>query len=165
MYVREVETKVQSISKERETVTVQVLLEKDGKTIAKDRQMVVMYPETLETARCSICVENPQLWDCENPNLYQCRVLIECAGQALDETTENFGIRTLTLDSAHGLRMNGKEVKLRGSCIHHDNGILGAATLEKAEERRCRQLKEAGFNSIRSSHHPVSKAMLNACER
>ena len=161
----EVETKVQSISKERETVTVQVLLEKDGKTIAKDRQMVVMYPETLETARCSICVENPQLWDCENPNLYQCRVLIECAGQALDETTENFGIRTLTLDSAHGLRMNGKEVKLRGSCIHHDNGILGAATLEKAEERRCRQLKEAGFNSIRSSHHPVSKAMLNACDR
>ena len=161
----EVETKVQSISKERETVTVQVLLEKDGKTIAKDRQMVVMYPETLETARCSICVENPQLWDCGNPNLYQCRVLIECAGQALDETTENFGIRTLTLDSAHGLRMNGKEVKLRGSCIHHDNGILGAATLEKAEERRCRQLKEAGFNSIRSSHHPVSKAMLDACDR
>lgn len=161
----EVETKVQSISKVREKVTVQVVLEKDGKTIAKDRQMVVMYPETLETARCSICVENPQLWDCENPNLYQCRVLIESADQVLDETTENFGIRTLTLDAAHGLRMNGKEVKLRGSCIHHDNGILGAATLEKAEERRCRQLKEAGFNSIRSSHHPVSKAMLNACDR
>lgn len=161
----EVETKVQSISKVREKVTVQVVLEKDGKTIAKDRQMVVMYPETLETARCSICVENPQLWDCENPNLYQCRVLIEGADQVLDETTENFGIRTLTLDAAHGLRMNGKEVKLRGSCIHHDNGILGAATLEKAEERRCRQLKEAGFNSIRSSHHPVSKAMLNACDR
>lgn len=161
----EVETKVQSISKVREKVTVQVVLEKDGKTIAKDRQMVVMYPEMLETARCSICVENPQLWDCENPNLYQCRVLIESADQVLDETTENFGIRTLTLDAAHGLRMNGKEVKLRGSCIHHDNGILGAATLEKAEERRCRQLKEAGFNSIRSSHHPVSKAMLNACDR
>ncbi|MDE5699196.1 MAG: DUF4982 domain-containing protein [Lachnospiraceae bacterium] len=161
----EVETKVQSISNVRETAAVHVLLERDGETIAEDRQMVVMYPETMETARCSICVANPQLWDCEHPNLYQCRVWIECAGQVLDETTETFGIRTLTLDSAHGLRLNGKEVKLRGSCIHHDNGILGAATLEKAEERRCRQLKEAGFNSIRSSHHPLSKAMLNACDR
>ncbi|MDE7273430.1 MAG: DUF4982 domain-containing protein [Lachnospiraceae bacterium] len=161
----EVETKVQSISKVRETATVRVLLERDGRTVAEDRQMIVLYPDTLETARCSICVANPQLWDCENPNLYQCRILIECAGQVLDETTETFGIRTLTLDSAHGLRLNGKEVKLRGSCIHHDNGILGAATLEKAEERRCRQLKEAGFNSIRSSHHPVSKAMLHACDR
>lgn len=161
----EIETKVQSISKERETATVRVLLERDGKQIAEDCQKVVMYPENQETARCSICVTNPQLWDCDHPNLYQCRILIECAGQVLDETTEIFGIRTLTLDSAHGLRLNGKEVKLRGTCIHHDNGILGAATFEKAEERRCRQLKEAGFNSIRSSHHPMSKAMLNACDR
>lgn len=161
----EIETKVQSISKERETATVRVLLERDGKQIAEDCQKVVMYPESQETARCSICVANPQLWDCDHPNLYQCRILIECAGQVLDETTEIFGIRTLTLDSAHGLRLNGKEVKLRGTCIHHDNGILGAATFEKAEERRCRQLKEAGFNSIRSSHHPMSKAMLNACDR
>lgn len=161
----EIETKVQSISKKRETATVRVLLERDGKQIAEDCQKVVMYPENQETARCSICVANPQLWDCDHPNLYQCRILIECAGQVLDETTETFGIRTLTLDSAHGLRLNGKEVKLRGTCIHHDNGILGAATFEKAEERRCRQLKEAGFNSIRSSHHPMSKAMLNACDR
>ena len=57
------------------------------------------------------------------------------------------------------------KVKLRGTCIHHDNGIIGAATLEKAEERRCRQMKEAGFNSIRSSHHPMSKAMLDACDK
>lgn len=56
------------------------------------------------------------------------------------------------------------KIKLRGSCIHHDNGIIGAATLERAEERRCRQLKEAGFNCFRSSHHPASKAMLDACD-
>ena len=161
----EIETKIQSISRIRENVIVTVQLEKDGERIAGDRQLVVMYPGTLETARCSICVLHPDLWDCDHPKLYQCRIQIEHDGELLDETIETFGIRTLTLDSVHGLRMNGRQIKLRGACIHHDNGILGAATLEKAEERRCRQLKEAGFNSIRSSHHPVSKAMLDACDR
>lgn len=161
----EIETAIQNISRVRETVTVEISLEKNGEPIASDRQMVVMYPETLERSRHSICVMKPELWDCENPNLYQCKVEIKSAGEVLDTAIENFGIRTLTLDAVHGLRMNGKEIKLRGACIHHDNGILGAATLKSAEERRCRQLKEAGFNSIRSSHHPLSKAMLNACDR
>lgn len=161
----EIEAKIQSISRIRENVIVTVQLEKDGERIAGDRQMVVMYPGTPETARCSICVLRPDLWDCDHPKLYQCRIQIEHDGELLDETIETFGIRTLTLDSVHGLRMNGRQIKLRGACIHHDNGILGAATLEKAEERRCRQLKEAGFNSIRSSHHPISKAMLDACDR
>ena len=162
--ILEIETRIQSISKVRENIYINVCLEKDGRTIASDRQKVVMYPETKETARCSICVMHPELWDCDTPNLYQCKIQIESAGEMLDETVETFGIRTLTLDSVHGLRMNGKAVKMRGACIHHDNGILGATTLEKAEERRCRQLKEAGFNSIRSSHHPISKAMLAACD-
>lgn len=83
----------------------------------------------------------------------------------MDEVKENFGIRTLLLDAGHGLRLNGIEVKLRGTCIHHDNGILGANTWKEAEERRIRQLKEAGFNSVRSSHHPMSKAMLDACDK
>ena len=163
--VVEIETKIQSISRIRETVTVTIQLEKAGERISGDRQPVVMYPGTLETARCSICVLQPKLWDCDHPELYQCRIRIEQDGELLDEAIETFGIRTLILDSVHGLRMNGRQIKLRGACIHHDNGILGAATLEKAEERRCRQLKEAGFNSIRSSHHPVSKAMLDACDR
>ncbi len=161
----ETAVKLQSISRIKENVNVRVFLEKDGQTIAQDQQTVVMYPNTQEMSRHIICVENPQLWDCDTPNLYQCRVQVECAGKILDETTETFGIRTLLLDAVHGLRLNGKVVKLRGTCIHHDNGILGAATLERAEDRRCKQLKEAGFNSIRSSHHPMSKAMLNACDR
>ena len=163
--VVETAVRIKSISRIRETAYVTVYLEKDGRTIAKDRQTVVMYPGTQEESRHNICIMDPQLWDCDTPNLYQCRVQIESAGELLDETTETFGIRTLILDAVHGLRLNGKAIKLRGACIHHDNGILGAATFEKAEERRCRQLKEAGFNSIRSSHHPLSKAMLDACDR
>ncbi|WP_321003870.1 glycoside hydrolase family 2 TIM barrel-domain containing protein [Eisenbergiella porci] len=71
----------------------------------------------------------------------------------------------LSLDAVNGLRINGQEEKLRGACIYHDNGIVGACTFPRAEERRCRLLKEAGFNCIRNSHHPLNKAMLDACVR
>lgn len=196
--VVETKVRIESISRAREKIYVEVFLEKDGEIVASDRQMVVMYPGTEETSRHIICIPNPKLWSLDTPELYQCRVQIkeeplegEASGSSthlsekisrngthlpeeetcgnsshlLDEVTETFGIRTLLLDAAHGLRLNGKEVKLRGTCIHHDNGILGANTWKEAEERRIRQLKEAGFNSVRSSHHPMSKAMLDACDK
>ncbi len=163
--VVEVAVRLASISRVREKVTVKVALEKDGEVAARDQQMVVLYPGAEEMSRHLICVEHPKLWDCDTPELYQCRVQAESGGEVLDETVENFGIRTILVDAAHGLRLNGKAVKLRGTCIHHDNGILGAATLRDAEERRIRQLKAAGFNSIRSSHHPMGKAMLDACDK
>lgn len=118
-----------------------------------------------------LSVESPRLWDTEHPDLYRVEVfLYEENGMSdtvelLDIAEEMTGIRKLTLDAKYGLRLNGKQVKLRGTCIHHDNGILGACTLEKAEEYRCRKLKEAGFNSIRSAHNPISKEMLRACDR
>ena len=83
----------------------------------------------------------------------------------IDEAEEEFGIRTLRLDSRKGLRINGEPVKLRGACIHHDNGIIGAATLYNAEEFRVRRMKAAGFNAIRSAHHPMGKTMLRVCDR
>jgi beta-galactosidase len=117
-----------------------------------------------------ITISNPSLWDAEHPYLYTCHVKVlendASAGLSLlDEDMSTFGIRTLMLSAQTGLLINGKPVKLRGACIHHDNGILGAATFACAEERRCEQLKAVGFNSIRSAHHPISKAMLNACDR
>lgn len=83
----------------------------------------------------------------------------------LDSETVSFGIRSLSLDATEGLKINGEVVKLRGCCIHHDNGIIGAATIARAEERRVERLKAAGFNAIRSAHHPMSAAMLDACDR
>mgnify|MGYP002508681821 CR=1 FL=1 len=64
-----------------------------------------------------------------------------------------------------GFLVNGKEVLLRGACIHHDNGILGGCSFQEAEERRIRILKEAGFNAIRCSHNPASKDLLLACDK
>jgi beta-galactosidase len=115
-------------------------------------------------ATLEFSIENVKLWSAETPNLYRCHVTLQENGQVLDEVIENFGIRLVEW-SSRGLFINGQATLLRGGCIHHDNGILGAATYDKAEERRVRILKEAGFNAIRSSHNPTSKALLDACDR
>lgn len=104
------------------------------------------------------------LWSEESPSLYQCHVTLWENGKAVDEVTESFGIRLIEW-SNRGLFINGKETLLRGGCVHHDNGILGAATFAKSEERRVRIMKEAGFNAIRSAHNPASREMLEACDK
>lgn len=101
-----------------------------------------------------------KLWDAEHPNLYTCVVKTEN-----DEEKIPFGIRTLTWSAKTGLCVNGKTVKLRGGCIHHDNGILGACGFADAEERRIRIMKEAGYNAVRCAHNPASRALLDACDR
>ena len=101
-----------------------------------------------------------KLWDAEHPNLY--RAVLSCG---TDTEEVEFGIRQLTWSAQTGICVNGKEVKFRGACIHHDNGFLGACEFDTAAERRIRILKEAGYNSIRSSHNPTSRAILRACDR
>ncbi|MBR6321454.1 MAG: DUF4982 domain-containing protein, partial [Lachnospiraceae bacterium] len=109
-------------------------------------------------------IPDAKLWSDENPYLYTCRVSLQKDYKTIDCSSICFGIRTLEW-GAKGLLVNGKETLLRGACIHHDNGILGAAAFADAEERRVRILKEAGFNAIRSAHNPISKSMLDACDR
>ena len=110
-------------------------------------------------------LEQPLCWSPEYPNLYRCRLTLYEGERRLDVHEETFGVRTIQADAKRGLRINGVPVRLRGACIHHDNGILGATTLYQAEEFRVRKLKEAGFNSIRSAHHPAGKALLDICDR
>ena len=105
-------------------------------------------------------VADPALWSVDAPILYSSTVELRCEGGLLEERSTSFGIRRLQLDPVSGLRINGETVKLRGACIHHDNGVIGAATIARAEERRVEILKRAGFNAIRSAHNPVSAAML-----
>lgn len=107
-----------------------------------------------------------KLWSPDHPNLYHCEVTI-CNEdeQCMDHLEDDFGIRHIQMDPVKGIRINGKSVLLRGSCIHHDNGILGAATYYDAEERRIAISKAAGFNAIRIAHQPASKSMLAACDR
>lgn len=136
-----------------------------GNIVVSDSRQVTMYGHTEAKVKQRMAITEPELWDCEHPNLYYCTVRILDGEECLDEVQEHFGVRRLSMDSQNGLRLNGKMIKLRGACIHHDNGVIGACTLERAEERRCGQLKAAGFNCIRSAHNPISKAMLNACDK
>ena len=112
-----------------------------------------------------ILVEAPKCWSEEQPALYAIETML-CtpAGEELDADDDRFGIRNLSLDSKKGLQVNGQTVKLRGACIHHDSGIIGAATYEDAQYRQVLLLKKAGFNAIRMSHHPMAEAMLRACD-
>lgn len=109
-------------------------------------------------------IPDAKLWSAETPYLYQCMVTLSENGEVLDKAQEKFGIRKLEW-SPKGFFVNGNETLLRGGCIHHDNGILGAATYAKSEERRVRIMKKMGFNAIRSAHNPTSRAMLDACDR
>ncbi len=113
----------------------------------------------------TLYLNNPSLWNVDTPNLYRCRVKLLDNIDCIDKWEDSFGIRILTLDKYNGLSIQGETIKLYGGCIHHDNGVIGAATIERAEERRVQLLKEAGYNAIRSAHHPMSKALLKACDK
>lgn len=117
-----------------------------------------------ENGSATLFVKNPLLWSDETPDLYSCKVTLESDGVVVDETEEKFGIRTLSVSASRGLKVNGKTVKLRGACIHHDNGVIGVRTFKEAEYRRVKILKESGFNAIRSAHHPMSRELLDACD-
>ncbi|WP_318244822.1 glycoside hydrolase family 2 TIM barrel-domain containing protein [Microbacterium pullorum] len=138
----------------------------DGAEVGVAVSPVTLFPGDSAVVRQRIAVEHPERWSVDAPHLHRARTtLSDASGQVVDEETTTFGIRTLTLDARRGLRINGQPVDLRGACIHHDNGILGSRSFAQAEERRVRILKEAGFNAIRSSHHPLSTPLLEACDR
>ncbi len=108
----------------------------------------------------TVTLPDARLWSAEHPNLYT--VTIQASDG--DAVKIPFGIRKLEW-SNRGFFVNGEETLLRGGCVHHDHGILGAATYAESEERRVRILKENGFNAVRSSHNPASTALIEACDR
>ncbi|MPM80423.1 Beta-galactosidase [bioreactor metagenome] len=114
--------------------------------------------------RDEIELSGARLWSEQTPNLYICRCTLEINGAAIDIAETTFGIRTLSW-SPSGFLVNGTPTLLRGGCIHHDNGILGACAYPVAEERKVRILKGAGFNAVRSAYNPCSDSMLAACDR
>ena len=128
---------------------------KNAKIEILDGETVVTTANGYET---DIVVPNAKLWSDETPYLYTCKVSVDG-----DEAVTTFGIRTISWDNK-GFYINGKRTLLRGGCVHHDNGIVGAATYDEAEWRRVRIMKDAGFNAIRSAHNPCSRAMLDACD-
>lgn len=144
-----------------------VIKDNEENVVAKECTSATIFAGESRTLKQRIIVENPKLWSAENPKLYTFETKVyenTEAKELLDEAADTFGIRTLAVDAKRGFRVNGKTVNLRGGCIHHDSGLLGAATYEDAQYRQILKMKEAGFNAIRMSHHPMAPAMLRACD-
>ncbi len=176
-YIR-VEIQVQNNTLDNKMAGVSAFLTKDGsdEVIISRSQKIQVNPASSETAYISITLDKPELWDAENPNLYRLHGSVTDLGtfrthfiptenETCDETSVLFGIKTVTADVVNGLRINGKTVKLKGGCLHHDNGMLGAVSLYDSELRKLSIMKEIGFNAIRTTHNPPSSALMEACDR
>lgn len=110
-------------------------------------------------------VPSPALWSVDAPVLYKAVTAIVINGRVTDSVITPFGIRSISFDAVHGFLLNGKPLKLKGGCVHHDNGPLGAKAYDGAEERKVALLKASGYNAIRCAHNPPSPAFLDACDR
>ena len=113
---------------------------------------------------CDIEVANPALWSCDEPNLYTLKARCFSAGNITDETDVRFGIRTIRFDADTGFYLNGVNMKLKGFCVHHDAGCLGAAVPKAVWARRLMKLKAVGANALRTSHNPPDTHLLDLCD-
>ncbi|WP_312168489.1 glycoside hydrolase family 2 TIM barrel-domain containing protein [Microbacterium sp.] len=157
--IASVEVEVDVIDDDGQPTDVEVELGRDGISVAKGGVRT-----TDGHAYIPLEVEAPELWSADTPILYALTVRASRDGVTLAERTERVGIRTVSADARRGLLVNGESTLLRGGCLHHDNGVLGAATFRDAEYRRVRILKELGFNAIRAGHNPLSRDLLDACD-
>lgn len=141
------------------------LWDANARTAGGNQQVVQLPANSEKEVEQIVQVSKPLLWTPETPNLYQAQVRIEKNKKAVDNVKTSFGIRSIKFTTENGFQLNGKTIKLNGGCVHHDNGCLGAAAFDRAEERRVQLLKSAGFNAIRTSHNPPSETFLDACDR
>jgi beta-galactosidase len=141
------------------------VLDAKGKTVKTTESTLHLPANEMRQAEQMLEVSSPRLWSLDSPELYSAEVEIVAARKTVDEVPTPFGIRKIEIDAEHGFRLNGEVLKLKGGCVHHDNGPLGSAAIDRAEERRVELLKASGYNAIRTSHNPPSPAFLDACDR
>lgn len=119
----------------------------------------------IATGGNELTVKSPHLWSVDNPYRYTARIsLLDAAQNVRDVLEIPFGIRTISFSADKGFLLNGKPMKLRGGCVHHDNGLLGSAAVDRAEVRKVEMMKAQGYNAVRTSHNLASVAFLNACD-
>jgi beta-galactosidase len=141
------------------------ILDANDRLIAEIENSQILSSNARTSVSQNLRVDNPGLWSPQAPNLYKAKVTIKINDKVSDTKTTVFGIRTILFDVEKGFLLNGQFMELKGGCVHHDNGILGAAAIDRAEERRIELLKANGYNAIRSSHYPPSETFLEACDR
>ena len=151
----QVEVTVENASDVERTATVMV---------GAESMPVTVPAKGSETDTLTFNIRNPRLWSPDTPILYEVRAMLKEQGKMVDSQLARFGIRHIYCDSRYGFQLNYMPLLINGACVHHDDGILGAMAFDAAEIRKVRLMKDAGFNLIRTSHNPPSRAFLDACD-
>jgi beta-galactosidase len=115
--------------------------------------------------RQTLTVRGARLWSPADPYLHTLETELRNGDTVVDCSVQPFGLRIVTFDPQHGMAINGVVTKLRGGCVHHDTGLLGACAFREADERRVRLLQARGFNAIRSAHNIASRSLRETCDR
>jgi beta-galactosidase len=141
------------------------ILADDGTVVDSDEITDKVNTLDKRTFTQDLGVDNPSLWSPDSPTLYylQTEVLVDDTVVDIDSTP--FGIRTIEFSAESGFLLNGVPTLMKGGCVHHDNGVLGAASYTRSEERKVEVHKASGYNAIRCAHNPPSQAFLDACDR
>ncbi len=148
------------------TVSVSMdLQEESGRSVGFRSMEVVLAARETRTVDQRFELAHPVLWDTDHPHLYRAEVELSAAGEVQDRDAAAFGVRDVRFDPEQGFFLNGRNMKIKGVCLHHDGGCVGAAVPDGVWERRLRLLKEAGCNAIRTAHNPPSEAFLDLCDR
>ncbi len=154
---------------EQKTMLRTIIFDKTNKKIAENEKEISVEginssnPGTGELLQ-TFKVTDPHLWSPDDPYLYHAVSELIENNKVIDRVTNNFGIRSIDISADKGFLLNGKRILLRGGCVHHDDGPLGAATIDAAEIRKVHLLKSYGFNAVRTSHNPPSQQFLDACD-
>lgn len=135
------------------------LIDDSGKTVAQTAK------KTSESCKLIMEVPNANLWSLDKPYLYTLRTDLLQDGKVIDSSVLPVGIRILSFDPNSGFSLNGKNMKVKGVCIHHDAGALGAVVPEEVWERRLRNLKGLGVNALRMSHNPQAPVVYDIADR
>lgn len=164
-----VRTKVENRSgaegRESEVTVQTILIEPGGKRAGEIRSKLTANRGQESEISQELRVDKPVLWNPQSPRLYRAVTRIILAGKAIDEVVTSFGIRSLAWSAEKGFLLNGLPIEINGGSVHHDNGPLGAAAFDRAEERKAELLKKAGFNAVRTAHNIPSPAFLDASDR
>jgi beta-galactosidase len=145
---------------------VSTVLDPAGKTVATARSLpVAIGPAAKREIRQQVTVANPALWSIEEPRLYRVLTTIVSGGAQVDRYETPFGIRTIRFDAGKGFFLNGKPVKVKGTCNHQDHAGVGSALPDRLQYFRIEKLKEMGSNAYRTSHNPPTPELLDACDR
>ena len=161
-----VETEISNdLEEEKQVSVLTTLFNKNGEEVTSYYSNISIAAKKETMLKQEILVENPKLWSIYSPNLYEAVTQVKMGDVLLDETKTTFGIRTISFSAKDGFQLNDNTIKLKGGCLHHDNGPIGSCAFDYAEERKIKLMKEIGYNAIRTSHNPPSTALLEACDR